>query len=125
VFDAVKMLEVDVLPSSQEYRPEDPHDVTAAFLSQLDEICRLIWKRVRRWYAEARYATTKEKRAEAADNLKHLGCTLAGDQRGKRRKIVIRPLRVEPYYRRMLFRLLRADHLLEGCGSAVAPQRER
>jgi hypothetical protein len=113
VFDAVNMLGVDVLPYSQERRPDDPYDVAAAFLLQVDEISRLIWEHVERWYQNARYAPAPKERACAAKLLRHLGRTLAGSRRGLRAKTAMHPFQVFLYYRRTLFRLEQARRLLK------------
>lgn len=124
VFDAIKMVGLMALDPPRVHEL-DPDDSSAGFVAQVEGISGLIWKRVERWYEDARYARTKEARAAAAKLLQRLGSTLAGSRKGMRAKIVTDRFAVWLYYRKTLFSILQATHLLEGLRCCMCPPSEK
>jgi hypothetical protein len=112
VFDAIKLLGLSALhPPVAE--ASDPDDAAAAWVQHVEEISRLIWEYVGRWYEDARRANTPAARAAAAQQLRRLGGALAGSRQGKRANTVTDRFAVYLDYHRTLFRLEQALRLLK------------
>ena len=94
VFEALRALGLAALRTS---RSEDPDDHIAA-------VQDLLWERIRAWYVRARRDDFDDRRG-AARLLEQLGSTLAGGNRGRKRKPAAHPAIVLYTYKRNVLRL--------------------
>jgi hypothetical protein len=72
----------------------------------------LVWKRVERWYRDARYSMIHEQRKQGAELLKRFGAELAGDRRGLGKGTIVDAVSIARAYFVRLFRLSCAMHRL-------------
>jgi len=75
------------------------------------EIREIVKERLQSWHTASRSGRDLDTRSFAADRLKSIGPALAGEQRGRRKRIVPDAVELAGEYLRCLFRLQRAEAL--------------
>jgi hypothetical protein len=114
VVEAVRVLGIAALFANDwENDPDalDSYDVSEEARLRT-EIRSIVEEQLRAWYDAARSGRNIRVRRCSAQRLRRVGSVLAGDQRGRRRRIVPKDYDLVAEYRGALFRLRRADALL-------------
>jgi hypothetical protein len=112
---AVKILGIAAFfPDEWENEPEALTLYDASEEARLrKEIRAIIEERLRSWCAASRSGHAFETRSSGAERLKSIGEALAGEQRGRRRRIVSDAVELAAEYLRDLFRVRRAEALFD------------